>query len=160
MKKRLKLGVLGRPQGLKGAIRLKTEAEPEVIEGLTRVYLEGHGWRAVEHAARVGDQWVLKLLGVEGRSAAEALTGTPVYAEAGAVPALEAGRYYYHELIGRPVFVHGEPFGEVRDLRDAGAQDLLVVARGLREYLVPLQAPYVRVEEEGIFVEPPEGLFE
>ena len=55
---------------------------------------------------------------------------------------------------------HGESFGEVKDLRDAGAQDLLVVARGLREHLVPLQAPYVRVQEEGIFVEPPEGLFE
>ncbi len=161
MTRRIRLGVLGRPYGLKGGIRLKTEADPEVLAALERVYLEGKGFRALERLEFVGGEPVLYLLGVRGRSAAEALVGTPVYAEAEALPELPEGTYYYHELIGLPVFLEGKPFGEVADVREAGPQDLLVVRRGLREYLVPLQAPYVEVQEKGIFlVAPPEGLFE
>jgi len=161
MTRRVKLGVLGRPYGLKGGLRLKTEADPEVLAALPRVYLEGRGLRAISRVEFAGGEPVLYLLGVEGRSSAEALVGTEVYALPEDLPALPEGTYYYHELIGRPVFLEGEPFGEVADLREAGAQDLLVIKKGLREYLVPLQAPYVEVREEGIFlVAPPEGLFE
>ncbi len=52
------------------------------------------------------------------------------------------------------------------DILDAGAQDVLVI-RGIgerlrhrAERLVPLQAPYVRVEEGAIHVEPIPGLFD
>ncbi len=161
MTRRVKLGMLGRPYGLKGGIRLKTEADPRVLAVLPRVYLEGRGLRAVSRVEFSGGEPVLYLLGVEDRSAAEALVGTEVYALVEDLPALPEGTYYYHELIGRPVFLEGEPFGEVADLREAGAQDLLVIRKGLREFLVPLQAPYVEVREGGIYlVAPPEGLFE
>jgi len=161
MTRRVKLGVLGRPYGLKGGIRLKTEAEPGVFAVLPRVYLEGRGLRAVSRVEFSGGEPVLYLLGVGDRSAAEALVGTEVYALVEDLPALPEGTYYHHELIGRPVFLEGEPFGEVADLREAGAQDLLVIRKGLREFLVPLQAPYVEVREGGIYlVAPPEGLFE
>jgi len=161
MTRRVKLGVLGRPYGLKGGLRLKTEADPGVLAVLPRVYLEGRGLRAVSRVEFSGGEPVLYLLGVGGRSAAEALVGTEVYALVEDLPVLPEGTYYYHELIGRPVFLEGEPFGEVADLREAGAQDLLVIRKGLREFLVPLQAPYVEVREGGIYlVAPPEGLFE
>ncbi len=161
MTRRVKLGVLGRPYGLKGGLRLKTEADPGVLAALPRVYLEGRGLRAVSRVEFSGGEPVLYLLGVGDRRAAEALVGTEVYALVEDLPALPEGTYYYHELIGRPVFLEGEPFGEVADLREAGAQDLLVIRKGLREFLVPLQAPYVEVREGGIYlVAPPEGLFE
>ena len=161
MTARVKLGVLGRPYGLKGGLRLKTEADPEVLAALSRVVLAGKGPRALAGLEFVGGEPVLYLLGVNTRSAAEALVGAEVYALPEDLPELPEGSYYYHQLIGRPVFLEGEPFGEVADVREAGAQDLLVIQKGLREYLVPLQAPYVEVREEGIFlVDPPEGLFE
>jgi len=161
MTQRVKLGVLGRPYGLKGGIRLKTEADPEVLAALSRVVLAGKGPRALHALEFVGGEPVLYFLGVKTRSAAEALVGLEVYALPEDLPKLPEGTYYYHELVGRPVFLKGEPFGEVADVREAGAQDLLVVKRGLREYLLPLQAPYVEVREGGIFlVDPPEGLFE
>jgi len=161
MTRRVRLGVLGRPYGLKGGVRLKTEADPEVLAALDRVYLEGRGYRALKALEFVGGEPVLYFLGVGDRTAAEALVGTPVYVEAEALPELPEGTYYYHELIGLPVFLEGEPFGEVADVREAGAQDLLVIRKGLREYLVPLQAPYVEVRREGLFlVAPPAGLFE
>ena len=62
--------------------------------------------------------------------------------------------------------MEGLKVGEVVDILDAGAQDVLVIKgvgerlRDQTERLVPLQAPYVRVEEEGIHVEPIPGLFD
>ncbi len=160
MTTRVRLGQLGRPYGLAGALKLKTEADPAVLMGLEKVYLEGRGDRAVREVRRVGSDWVIVLVGVSDRSAAEDLVGLAVYVDRDALPRLESGVWYYFELVGKPVYVFEKPFGEVKEVREAGAQDLLVVARGLRTYLVPLQAPYVSVREEGIFVEPPPGLFE
>jgi len=158
--RRVRIGVLGRPYGLQGGLRLRTEAEPAVLEALTRLYLEGRGWRAVERLEWVGPVPVVYLAGVVGRDRAAELVGTEVYAEADDLPVLEAGRYYYHQLVGLPVFLEGEPFGEVADVLAAAAQDLLVVRRGLREYLVPFQAPYVRLEGGAVRIEgAPEGLF-
>jgi 16S rRNA processing protein RimM len=158
---RVRIGVLGRPYGLKGGLKLRTEAAPEVLGALDRLYLEGRGWRAVARLDWVGSEPVVYLVGVQDRSAAEPLVGTPVFALASELPALPEGSYYYFELVGRPVFLEGEPFGEVVEVLEAGAQDLLKVRRGLREYLVPLQAPYVAVEEGAIRIEgAPEGLFE
>jgi len=161
MKDRVRIGVLGRPYGLKGGIRLRSEADPEVLEALERVYLEGHGWRAVAKLEWVGGGPVVYFAGVGDRTAALALVGTPVLAAAADLPPLGEGAYYYFELMGLPVFLEGEPLGEVVDVREAGAQDLLVVRRGLREYLVPLQAPYVEIREGAVhLVAPPAGLLE
>ena len=138
---------------------MKTEADPEVLAKLSRLLLEGRGMRAVERIEFPGREPVVYLLGVRDRSAAEALVGTEVYADAADLPELPEGTFYYHELIGLPVLLEGEPFGEVADVREAGGQDLLVVRKGLREYLVPLQAPYVEVERTAVrIVAPPEGL--
>jgi len=161
MTRRVKLGVLGRPWGLKGGLRLKTEAEFEVLSALSRVYLKDKGYRAVSRLELIGSEPVIYLLGVNSRSAAEALVGTEVYAEADELPELPEGTYYYHELVGLPVFLKGEKVGEVADVQSAGPQDLLVVRRGLREFLLPLQAPYVEVREGEVhLVSPPEGILE
>ncbi|RDI95959.1 16S rRNA processing protein RimM [Meiothermus sp. QL-1] len=160
---RVEIGRLGRPYGLSGG--LKFRGEPVVL-ALKRVYLEGLGYRAIAKSENLNQEIVLYLAGVNSRDAAEALVGLRVYTDRAELPRLEEGSYYYFELIGRPVFVDGKPFGEVADMRE-GPQDLLVIrAQGSslrarhRTYLVPLQAPYVRVEEGGIHIEAIPGLFD
>ena len=64
------------------------------------------------------------------------------------------------------MYVEGRQVGEVVDILDAGAQDVLIIRgvgerlRDRAERLVPLQAPYVRVEEGSIHVDPIPGLFD
>lgn len=159
----VEIGRFGAPYALQGGLRFR--GEPVVVH-LERVYVEGHGWRAVEDLYQVAGEWVVHLAGVRTRELAEGLVGLRVYAEVEDLPPLEEGQYYYFTLIGLPVYVEGRQVGEVVDILDAGAQDVLVI-RGLGERLrdqverlVPLQAPYVRVEQEGIFVEPIPGLFD
>ncbi|AEV16141.1 Ribosome maturation factor rimM [Thermus sp. CCB_US3_UF1] len=159
----VEIGRFGAPYALQGG--LKFRGEPVVLH-LERVYVEGHGWRAVEDLYPVGDELVVHLAGVSTRELAEALVGLRVYAQVEDLPPLEEGQYYYFALMGLPVYVEGRQVGEVVDILDAGAQDVLVVRgvgerlRDQAERLIPLQAPYVRVEEEGIHVEPIPGLFD
>ena len=109
----------------------------------------------------VGEQIVLYLAGVPTVEAARALVNRAVYASAEALPQPEEGEVYIDLLIGLPVTVDGEAFGEVVDFLEAGGQDLLVVEREGEEILVPLQADYVRLGEEGVaIVDAPEGLFD
>ena len=159
----VEIGRFGAPYALKGGLRFR--GEPVVLH-LERVYVEGHGWRAMEDLYRVGEELVVHLAGVTDRTLAEALVGLRVYAEVADLPPLEEGRYYYFALIGLPVYVEGRQVGEVVDILDAGAQDVLIIRgvgerlRDRAERLVPLQAPYVRVEEGGIHVDPIPGLFD
>ncbi|WP_038046683.1 ribosome maturation factor RimM [Thermus caliditerrae] len=159
----VEIGRFGAPYALQGG--LKFRGEP-VVAHLERVYVEGHGWRAVEDLYQVAGDLVVHLAGVGTRELAEALVGLRVYAEVEDLPPLEEGQYYYFALIGLPVFVEGQQVGEVADILDAGAQDVLVIRgvgerlRERQERLVPLQAPYVRVTAEGIHVEPIPGLFD
>lgn len=153
--------VLG-PQGLSGALRLYVIGDPDQLLSLTRVQLEGLGWRRLRGVQRHGPGVLLDLLGVEGREAAERLTGLAVYAHEDELPALPEDEYYYHELRGLPVqSPGGEPLGEVLDVQDGGVQDLLVVGRDGRTALVPLQAPYVTVRRgEAIVLDAPPGLLD
>ncbi|WP_018467303.1 ribosome maturation factor RimM [Calidithermus timidus] len=155
--KRVEVGRLGSPYGLGGAI--KFHGEPVVAE-LERVYIEGLGYRAIEEAYYLGEEIVLELVGVGTVEAARALSGRAVLADPEELPELEEGRFYYFQLVGLPVLVNGEPVGEVIDVDDAGAQDVLVVRIGSKRHLIPLQAPYVRASATRIEVEPIPGLLE
>ena len=155
----VRIGRLGRPHALGGGLKFRSEA-PEALLGQSRVYLEGLGWRAVSRVELLGEDLVVYFVGVESREATEELVGRSVLLEPENLPEPEGG-WYYFQLVGLPVFLGGEPLGEVVDVMDTGAQDVLVVRRGARRLLVPLQAPYVEVAEGAVrLVEPPEGLLD
>ncbi len=156
----IRIGRLGRPHALAGGLKFRSEA-PEALLDQPRVYLQGLGWRAVARVEALGEDLVVYFSGVESREAAEELAGLDVLLEPERLPEPEGG-WYYFQLVGLPVFLgEEEPLGEVVDVMDTGAQDVLVVRRGARRLLVPLQAPYVEVAEGAVrLVEPPEGLLE
>lgn len=161
--RRIEIGRIGKAYGMAGG--LKFRGEP-VIFDLERIYLEGLGYRAIEEIEEHNGEIVLFLTGVEGRQEAEQLVGLRVYADQADLPPLEEGEYYYFELIGRPVFVDGQPFGEVVDIEDGAQERLIIKARGAslraqsKTYMVPFQAPYVKVEADGIYIEAIPGLFD
>lgn len=160
---RVEIGRLGKPFNLEGGLKFK--GEPLIFD-LEKIYIEGLGYRAIEDLEELNNEVVLYLNGVESRQEAERLAGLLVLADREDLPKLEDGEYYYFELVGKPVTVDGKPFGEVAQV-EGGVQDLLVIkAKGTslraqsKTYMVPLQAPYVKVEPDGIYIEAIPGLFE
>jgi 16S rRNA processing protein RimM len=156
--RRIELGNIGKPSGMDGG--LKFRGEPAILE-LDRVYLDGLGYRAIEDVRVQNDELVLYLVGVDTREAAEKLVGLKVLADEGEMPELEEGYFYLYQLVGLKVLVGGQLFGEVSGVQDVAAQDLLEIRDSTgKTHLVPLQAPYVRVEGDGVYIEPIPGLFE
>ena len=70
----------------------------------------------------------LGLAGVGDRDAAIALRGSLVIGDASRLAPLEAGEFYWHELVGCAVEARdGRAFGTVREIWETGAHDVLVV---------------------------------
>jgi 16S rRNA processing protein RimM len=161
--KRIEIGRIGKSYGMEGGLKFRGET---LVFDLEKVYLEGLGYRAIEEVEEHNNEIVLYLSGVRSQQEALGLAGLRVYTDQEDLPKLEEGEYYYFELIGRPVFVDGQPFGEVVEVEN-GVQDLLIIkARGTslraqsKTYMVPLQAPYVKIEADGIHIQAIPGLLE
>ncbi len=157
--KQVEIGRLGKPHGLSGGLWFRA-GEPGLLSYLDEVTIEGTGLVRLVELREMQGSLVVYFEGLSSREDAEAWVGRAVYANTESLPALEGGAYYYFQLIGMPVHMAGELVGEVADLIDNGAQDLLVVRHGSRTHLVPLQAPYVQVGEGEIQLEPIPGLLE
>ena len=82
---------------------------------------------AVEAARPPNKAVLLKLVGVDGRSAAEALSGAKVWVPREALPPLEDGEYYLSDLVGARVMAPDGEVGEVVEVRLHPSVDAIVV---------------------------------
>lgn len=82
---------------------------------------------------------VVQFKGIDDRTAAEAWLRAELVAPAAALPALPDGEYYWHQLTGLLVYSGDVCLGEVVELLETGANDVLVVreAASNRERLIP-----------------------
>lgn len=156
---RVRIGTVVGAHGLGGELRIRFSGDgPENLLGVARVSLgagieEGEREYEVEHArpGRPGEVRV-RLRGVEGREAAEALTGLAVGADASELAPLGPDEHYHFQLVGCRVEGHdGTPIGVVREIWETGAHDVLVVdAEGGRQHLLPAAGALLReVDVEG-----------
>jgi 16S rRNA processing protein RimM len=148
------------------------ESLQEVFVGATPASARAFRVEGVRYQYPKGKTVVLLALAdVGGREGAETLTNSSVYAAAGDLPALADDEVFIHDLIGLTVHAAddaglpaGAPLGEVRDVLEGGAQDLLVISRpGEPDVLLPDVPEFiVQVDTAGrkLLVRPPEGLFE
>lgn len=161
------VGVVTGPQGVQGAVRIKSFTEvPEDIAS--------YGPLADEVGRR---RFELRLLGtakgvviaslseVENRNQAEALRGVRLYLPRAALPQTEAEEYYHADLIGlEAVLGDGTPVGRVRAIHDFGAGDTLELTRpGASSVMVPFTravVPVVELTEKRLVLDPPPGLLE
>jgi len=125
------LGLVGRPKGVRGAMRITTyTARPEDVAAYGPVYDRPGGRARMLDVDEVGPGWVVaRLAGIEDRDAARALTGTRLYVPRAALPEPEDEAFYHADLIGlRAERVDGGPYGMVRAVWNHGAGDLLEIA--------------------------------
>ena len=101
-----------------------------------------HGLEAVKLH---GDGVVAKLEGIDDRDASEALGSCYFGAPRDALPPPAQDEYYWADLIGLAVVnMQDQPLGRVKSLIETGANQVLVVAEGERERLLPFVEQVVR----------------
>ena len=165
--KRICLGVVTAPHGVRGAVRIKSfTEEPEDVArygpltdetGVRRFEL-----RLIGAAKGVV---VARLSGIVDRNQAEALRGLRLYLPRSALPQTEDEEYYHADLIGlEAVLGDGTPVGQVRAIHDFGAGDTLELARpGAPPVMVPFTravVPSVELAAGRLVLDPPPGLLD
>ena len=147
------LGRLVAPYGVRGWFKLHPFADdPAAWCGLPQWWLSVDAdqapetWRAykLDEVREHGKGLVVKLAGIDDRSAAEALQGAYIGAPREAMPEVKADEFYWDDLIGLEVRnEQGVSLGKVNSLISAAANDVLVVAEGEGEHRQERLLPFV-----------------
>jgi len=143
--------VMGRivaPYGVLGW--LKVLPDTEAIDGLfdypTWWIGKDDQWREmqVQDAKIHNDVLVVKLKGVDDRDAAFACKGKQVAVPRESLPEPEENEYYWSDLIGLAVKnKQGDDFGQIVDVLETGANDVLVVNTGKERGNVERLLPFI-----------------
>jgi 16S rRNA processing protein RimM len=158
MAKRVLLGEIGRPHGVRGLVRLHAfTADPKAIGGYGRL-TDATGARSFGVTALPGG--LAKVEGVEDRDAAARLTGTKLYIERDRLPPPEdPEEFLLCDLEGlRAEGEDGSTLGIVRAVEDYGGGPFLVIQGAGAERLVPFTkaaVPVVDVAGGRVVVVPP-----
>ncbi len=157
------MGRVGAPYGVKGWFRVQTFTQTrEALADYPRWWLgltpqTGREYGLESWRLHAGDL-VAKLVGIEDRSAAEAVRSCVITIPRHQLPRVAAEEYYWSDLVGLSVLnTRGECLGVVRELLQAGAQDVLVVQDETgQERLIPFVTPilqWVSLEQHKLQVE-------
>jgi 16S rRNA processing protein RimM len=107
---------------------------------------------------------IVKLAGVDTRTAAEALVGAEVALPETALPAPAEGEFYHYEIVGfRVRTTTGVDLGTIRETLPTGGNDVWVVRDDAREHLIPVIADVVRTIDRSartVTIEPLPGLLD
>jgi len=167
---KIRIGKISGAQGLRGELRLYHDSgDEEALRRLTLLLLRigaseaAYGIEGLRFQKRVP---VIKLCGVEDRSAAEALCGAEVYALLSEARPKDEDSWLVSDLEGLGVFLDGAaggPLGRVRSVIDNPAHDILEIETAGGILLLPFVDVFIRkvdIEGGGIYIDPPEGWLE
>jgi 16S rRNA processing protein RimM len=135
------IGRFGRPHGIKGYITVIAFTEPrENLLQFTNWHVHrNEQWQplAIKHVQINLKHILVQVANYDEREQAAALTNCEIAVNREQLPKLEAGEYYWHQLIGMQVVTsNGVTLGDVTDLLSTGAHDVLII-QGKRRHLVP-----------------------
>jgi 16S rRNA processing protein RimM len=145
----LEAGRVGRAHGLDGsfyviAAHLPGSPHSRLLDVGTRVTVAGHTHAITRHAG-LPQRPIVRLEGIEDRSAAQALRGLPLLVSPDQAPALAEGEWWAHELEGCAVLDGERRVGTVSRLLQLPSCEVLEVRREAGgELLVPMVADAVR----------------
>ncbi|MCS6855585.1 MAG: ribosome maturation factor RimM [Elioraea sp.] len=157
---RILLGVIGRPHGVKGLVRVQSfTADPCAIADYGPLADEA-GRSIVLRVVMRGATPVCAIDGVADRDAAARLTGTRLYVERAQLPALaDPDEFYHADLVGLVAEDDtGRVLGRVASVEDYGAGTFLEIATDEGLLAVPFtraSVPMVDVARGRLVVVPP-----
>jgi 16S rRNA processing protein RimM len=171
------VGRIARPHGIRGHVVIAPETdfvlERFAVGAVVLMERAGRPPEVVElrvTACRMHDgRAIVGFEGIETMNDAEVLRGVELRVPNEALPALPAGSFWVHDLVGcRVTTVAGVEIGEVRRVEFGGATPLLVVSRDAPEgktgeVLIPMvdaMCPRVDVNAREVVVDLPEGLLD
>lgn len=158
----ISVGRIVRAHGIRGELGVRCDdPQTSALLSVREVRLEGESaLRKVTGARTAHIEVLLRLEGVNDRTAAEQLKGRDVEIPRESLPEPEEGEVYLADLAGLQAFDEsGKPLGEVKGLWETGPVPVLVIGEGQDELLVPFAEQFVlELDVEGgrVVIRPPE----
>ena len=148
--------ILG-PHGVVGEVMCRVLTDfPDRFKTTREVFVgESLAMRKLERQRLIGDRVILKIEGVEDRSAAERLRGALIRVPLDQAVKLPPGTYFWHEIVGLVAQDQsGRNLGEIVDILKTGSNDVYVVRGAQRELLLPAIGDVVRQidPEQGVMI--------
>ncbi|MCY6383399.1 ribosome maturation factor RimM [Hoeflea prorocentri] len=139
---RVLMAEIGAPHGLRGEVRAKFYTEdPQTLGSYGPLFDEKGRAFKVLSVRPAKNVVVLRLEGVSGREAAEAMKGTALYISRDSLPddGLEDDEFFQTDLVGLAVLDDaGKAYGTVTSVHNFGAGDILELADpGKRAVMIP-----------------------
>lgn len=135
------LGRLGRPQGLRGLIRVISFTEPEsnILDYLPWHIQKNGNWVPIhiDNFQTQNQTILVKIEGYTEREAVAELTNCNIAVLREQLPKLPEGDFYWHELQNMMVQnKEGAILGQVVDIMPTGTHEVLVI-QGEKQHLIP-----------------------
>ena len=158
------VGQIGKPHGINGEVYVvRISDDPRRWEPGSVLTHENGRELTVSSARGHRDRFLIVFEDVTTRNEAELLRGA-LYVSSDEVRDLDEDEYWLQDLIGSRVETdEGMTIGEVSDVVEAPAQDLLVVATPGGDRYIPMVKEIVLsidVAAKRVVIAPPEGLLE
>ncbi len=137
------MGRFGRPIGIQGQIKLFVFSKSQGnIEDYQPWHIKNSlgQWEIVKckNIQQRNKFLAVNIANINSRETAQAFTHKEVAIERSVLPTLPEGEYYWRDLIGMNV-INKEKYklGTVTELLETGANDVLIIKSGDKQYLVP-----------------------
>lgn len=135
------IGRVVKPHGIDGTLKVFPITDfPQHFRSLKAVYLvrEGIQKASVEQVRFHKGYVLLKLEQCQDRTEAENLAGAEIVIDSKDLWPLKPGEYYQFQIEGLDVITdQGECLGKVSEVFPTGSNDVYVVRKGDKEYLLP-----------------------
>ena len=144
------LGKLGKPHGLKGFLYIRYYGDdPKSLLSFSQIYSEDSSLGKVDKIAELKDRVTIHILGVNTRNSAEILRDKEIYVQEDQLPKLDNGGAYFYQLENLEVKnKQDEVLGLVDYIMPTGANDVIVVkpykdSIDKKERLIPYLRPEI-----------------
>lgn len=134
----IRVGQVRGAHGVAGAVKVQplTDHEDRLKPG-SELWLEGRQ-RRVEWSRARPEGVIVKLTGLDDRTAAGEQSGRYLEVPISEARPLPAGSWYHHQLVGLEVATEsGRELGRIVDVLERPANDIWVAKQGRTEHLIP-----------------------
>jgi 16S rRNA processing protein RimM len=168
MREDIDIGIIGRTHGIQGYFRVKSLSDfPERFIEMSKLRLKDKNEEKIYDVEDVlirNNQILIKVKGVDSREDAMNLNGKRIVIDISERIKLSDDTYYINNLIGIYVYSkEGNKIGEVSDIINNGANDILIIKNGNNEMLIPMINQFVNsinIKNREIIITPIEGLID
>ncbi|TWX72845.1 ribosome maturation factor RimM [Colwellia sp. C1TZA3] len=138
MGKDVTLGKVGAVYGIKGWLKIHsfTDDQEAILDYFPWSLKLGNKIQSVDITdwRKHNNGLVVKVAGIDDRDIAQKLVGSEIFVSEEALSDLPDGEFYWRDLIGMAVVTDkGYDLGQVSDIMETGANDVLVVKANLKD---------------------------